>query len=95
MAAYAALTQMIAQECDLEVGKFGHSIVDAHIYVGQANSRMADHDHLEGLKAQLERKPFALPRLKIARKPFDELCFEDFELIGYQCHEAIRFKVAV
>jgi len=33
--------------------------------------------------------------LKIAQKPFDDLRFEDFELIGYQCHDPIRFKVAV
>jgi thymidylate synthase len=95
LAAYAALTQMIAQECNLEPGMFGHSIVDAHIYVAKPGSAMADHDHLDGLRAQLDRKPLALPTLKIARKPFDELRFEDFEMIGYQCHEPIRFKVAV
>ena len=95
LAAYAALTQMIAQECNLEPGLFGHSIVDAHIYVAKPGEAMADHDHLEGLRAQLERKPLPLPRLKIARKPFGELKFEDFEMIGYQCHEPIRFKVAV
>jgi thymidylate synthase len=95
LAAYAALTQMIAQECDLDLGMFGHSIVDAHIYVAKPGSTMADHDHLEGLRAQLNREPLALPTLKIARKPFDQLKFEDFEMVGYQCHEPIRFKVAV
>ncbi|MBX3394714.1 MAG: thymidylate synthase [Phycisphaerae bacterium] len=95
LAAYAALTQMIAQECDLSVGKFAHTIVDAHIYCAKPGSPTADFDHVAGLREQLQRKPLPLPRLVIARKPIDELKFEDFQLIGYQCHDAIKFKVAV
>ncbi|MFQ5422894.1 MAG: thymidylate synthase [Phycisphaerae bacterium] len=95
VAAYAALTQMIAQECGLDLGRFAHTIVDAHIYAARPGGRMAEYDHVEGLKAQLRRKPRALPRLEIARKPFDALTFEDFRLIGYECDEPIRFKVAV
>jgi thymidylate synthase len=95
MAAYAALTQMIAQECGFDLGCFAHTIIDAHVYVADDGTDMADHDHAEGLRRQLERKPKPLPRLRIARKPFDELTFDDFELIGYECDEPIRFKVAV
>jgi len=95
VAAYAALTQMIAAECDLAAGTLAHTIVDAHIYMASAGSEMGDYDHIEGLKRQLTRKPLPLPRLKIAKKPFDELTFEDFELVGYECHDSIRFKVAV
>lgn len=95
MAAYAALTQMIAQECELGLGRFAHTIVDAHIYVARSGTDLADHDHLEGLRRQLERDPLPLPTLKIAAKPFDDLQFEDFELHGYRCHEPIKFKVAV
>ncbi|MER3523281.1 MAG: thymidylate synthase [Ignavibacteria bacterium] len=85
LAAYALLTHILAQECGFELGFFSHTIVDAHIYV----------NHIEGLKEQLTRKPLPLPRLEIARKPIDELRFEDFTLIGYQCHEPIKFEVAV
>jgi thymidylate synthase len=95
MAAYAALTQMIAQECGLAPGRFAHTIVDAHVYVAEPGTAMADHDQAEGLREQLQRKPLPLPILRIARKPFDELTFEDFELVGYKCHDAIKFKVAV
>lgn len=95
MAAYAALTQMISQEVGLEVGIFAHTIVDAHVYCADAGSPMAEYDHVAGLKEQLNRAPLSLPRLKIARKPFDELRYEDFELVGYDSHEAIKFKVAV
>ncbi|MCJ7552425.1 MAG: thymidylate synthase, partial [Ignavibacteriaceae bacterium] len=56
---------------------------------------MEKFDHLEGLKLQLKRKPLPLPKLVIAKKPINELKFEDFELTGYQHHEKIRFGVAV
>lgn len=95
MAAYATLTQMIAQECGLGLGRFAHTIVDAHVYVAGAGSATEEYDHVAGLRAQLEREPKPLPRLVIADKPLDELVFEDFELVGYACHEPIRFKVAV
>ncbi|MFQ5500899.1 MAG: thymidylate synthase [Phycisphaerae bacterium] len=95
LAAYAILTQIIAQECGLGLGRFAHTIVDAHIYRASGGSETEDYDHVEGLHRQLEREPLPLPRLKIATKPFDKLRFEDFELIGYQCHDPIRFKVAV
>ena len=35
LAAYAVLATTIAQQVDLDIGSFGHSIVDAHIYCGQ------------------------------------------------------------
>jgi thymidylate synthase len=95
MAAYAALTQMIAREVGLVPGRFAHSIVDAHIYCAAADEQNADYDHAEGLRAQIDRPPLPLPRLRIADKPFDELRFEDFELLDYRCHDPIRFKVAV
>lgn len=85
LAAYSLLTQILAQECGFELGFFSHTIVDAHIYV----------NHIEGLKEQLKRTPKPLPRLEIARKPIDELRFEDFTLIGYECYEPIKFEVAV
>jgi thymidylate synthase len=95
LACYAALTQMIAQEVGLDVGLFSHTIVDAHIYTASANSGMAEYDHVPGLREQLTREPRPLPRLVIARKPVDQLRFEDFELLDYHPHPKIRFKVAV
>jgi thymidylate synthase len=95
LAAYSILTQIIAQETKLEPGCFAHTIIDAHIYVADKGSPLEKYDHLEGLKEQLKREPLPLPKLKIARKPIDELKFEDFELMDYQYHEKIRFEVAV
>jgi len=95
LAAYATLTQMLAQEVGLQLGRFAHTIVDAHVYTARADGSMAEYDHVPGLRAQLERRPLPLPRLSIARKPFEQLRFEDFTLEGYQHHPAIAFKVAV
>jgi thymidylate synthase len=95
LAAYSILTQLIAQQTGLGVGQFAHTIVDAHIYIGDKGTEMEKYDHLEGLKEQLKREPLPLPRLKIANKPIEELVFEDFELLNYQHHEKIKFEVAV
>jgi thymidylate synthase len=95
LAAYSMLTQIIAQEVGLELGFFAHTIIDAHIYVGDKGTPNEKYDHLEGLKEQLKRELLPLPTLKIAKKPIDELEFEDFELINYQYHDKIKFEVAV
>lgn len=95
LAAYAALTQMIAQEVGLEPGVFSHFIVDCHVYTASADGGNAEYDHVPGLLQQLERAPRKLPTLRIAPKPVDELRFEDFELVGYDPHPKIDFKVAV
>jgi thymidylate synthase len=85
IACYALLLQAIAQEVGLAAGEFAHTLIDAHIYV----------NHVENLTKQLHRQPRPLPRLEIGRKPFARLAFDDFQLIGYEPHEAIRFEVAV
>lgn len=95
LAAYATLTQMLAQEVGLGLGRFAHSIVDAHIYCSRADGTMEEYDHVAGMLEQIEREPLALPTLHIADKPFEELTFEDFSLEGYSCHPPISFKVAV
>ncbi|HCW32030.1 MAG: thymidylate synthase, thymidylate synthase [Candidatus Peregrinibacteria bacterium GW2011_GWF2_39_17] len=85
IASYATLMHMVAQECNLTPGIFTHTTGDTHIYL----------NHIEGLKEQLERTPKVLPTLKIAKKSFDELRFEDFALENYQHDPFIKFKVAV
>jgi len=85
LACYATLTQMIAQETNLELGEFSHYINDAHIYV----------DHIDGLKEQIKREPYKLPTLEIEKKPFWDLTFKDFTLKNYTHHPIIKFPVAV
>lgn len=85
IASYALLMTMIAQECNLTPGIFTHTIGDAHIYV----------NHIDGLLTQLQREGHALPTLKLAKKPFDEIKYEDFTLENYQHDPFIKFEVAV
>ena len=85
LACYATLTQMIAQETNLELGEFSHYINDAHIYV----------NHVAGLEEQLTRDFRPLPTLDIKNKPFWDLEYDDFTLNEYNPHPAIRFEVAV
>lgn len=87
IASYALLTHMIAQQCNLEVGEFIWSGGDVHIY----------SNHVEQVKTQLEREPYALPKLVIKRKPdsiFD-YTFEDFEFENYEHHPGIKAPIAV
>ncbi len=87
IASYALLTHMMAQQCDLDAGEFIWTGGDCHLY----------DNHEEQVTLQLAREPFPLPRLVIARRPptiFDYR-FEDFEIVGYQCHPAIKAPVAV
>lgn len=87
IASYALLTHMIAQQCDLEVGDFVWTGGDTHLY----------SNHIEQAELQLTRTPFALPKLKIKRKPADIFSyeFEDFEIVGYEAHPHIKAPVAV
>ena len=85
VASYALLLTMVAQECGLQPGVFIHTLGDAHVYL----------DHVDGLRTQLKRQPFPLPRVHIRRKPFFDLRFEDFTLLDYQSHPFIKFPVAV
>ncbi len=95
LAAYAMLTQVIAQQSGLQLGYFAHTIVDAHVYVADAGSEMEKYDHVQGLTEQINREPLELPKLEIANKPIDELTFEDFQLKNYNYHPRIKFEVAV
>jgi thymidylate synthase len=87
IASYALLTMMIAQVCGLKPGEFIHTFGDVHIY----------SNHMEQVKLQLSRQPFALPVMKLNPLVKDILGFqyEDFTLENYECHPAIKAPVAV
>lgn len=87
IASYALLTMMVAQVCGLQPGEFVHTLGDAHIY----------SNHMEQVKEQLSREPFALPRMELNPlvKDIFDFKYEDFELIGYQHHAPIKAPIAV
>ncbi|MFT4261479.1 MAG: thymidylate synthase [Candidatus Woesearchaeota archaeon] len=52
-------------------------------------------DHITAVLEQLSREPKPIPKIKIKDKPLEELQFEDFEIIDYDPHPAIKRNVAV
>jgi thymidylate synthase len=87
IASYALLTHMLAQQCDLAVGDLVWTGGDCHLYL----------NHLQQADLQLSRTPYPLPQLKLRRKPpslFD-YAYEDFEVVGYRYHDAIKAPIAV
>ncbi|BDW11381.1 thymidylate synthase [Polynucleobacter sp. SHI8] len=87
IASYALLTHMVAQQTGLEVGDFVWTGGDCHLY----------SNHLEQVNLQLTRDPLPLPQLVIKRTPSSifDYEFEDFEVLGYECHPAIKAPVAI
>jgi thymidylate synthase len=87
IASYALLTHMLAQQCDLQPGEFVWTGGDCHLYL----------NHLAQADEQLRREPYPLPQLVLRRRPpsiFDYQ-YEDFAIVNYQFHPAIKAPVAV
>jgi thymidylate synthase len=87
IASYALLTHMLAQQCDLAVGDFVWTGGDCHVY----------NNHFEQVQTQLTRAPYPYPVLEIKRRPASifDYEYEDFEVLEYECHPAIKAPVAV
>ncbi len=87
IASYALLTMMVAQVTGLQPGDFVHTFGDVHIY----------NNHLEQVKLQLSREPYPLPQMQINAevKNIFDFKYEDFTLLNYQSHPAIKAIVAV
>ena len=87
IASYALLIHMLAQQTDLEPGELVWTGGDCHLYL----------NHMEQVDLLLARVPLPLPQLAIKRKPSSlfDYRFEDFELLGYQPHAAIKAPIAV
>jgi thymidylate synthase len=87
IASYALLTMMMAQVCGLRPAEFVHTFGDLHLY----------ENHLEHARLQLTREPRRLPRMRLnpAIKRIDAFEYEDFQLLDYQPHPAIKAPIAV
>ena len=87
IASYALLLMMVAQVTGLVPGEFIHTLGDAHLY----------SNHLDQARLQLTREHKPLPRMILDQsvKSLFDFKFEDFQLVGYDPHPAIKAEVAV
>ena len=87
IASYALLTHMVAQQCDLLPGDFIWTGGDVHLYL----------NHLAQAQLQLSRPPLALPLLHLKRKPASifDYAYDDFEIVNYQSHPAIKAPISI
>ncbi|MEX5302214.1 thymidylate synthase [Kocuria sabuli] len=87
IASYALLTVMVAQQTDLVPGEFVWTGGDCHVY----------DNHVDQVREQLSREPYPYPRLRLARRPASlfDYAYEDFEVLDYRHHPAIKAPVAV
>jgi thymidylate synthase len=87
IASYALLTLMVAQVSGLQPGDFVHTLGDAHLY----------SNHLEQTRLQLDRSPRPLPQMQLNPEVTSLFAFrfEDFALLNYEPHPAIKAPVAV
>lgn len=87
IASYALLTMLIAQVCNLEPGEFIWTGGDCHLYL----------NHLNQAREQLRREPLFLPSmvLRPSVTDIDSFVYEDFALVSYFHHPAIKAPIAI
>ena len=87
IASYAFLTHMIAHVVGLKPGVFVHTFGDVHLYL----------NHIEQARLQLSRDARPLPILELPKRHIwlHDWKIEDFKVIGYDPHPAIKAPVAV
>ncbi len=87
IASYALLTMMMAKVTGLKPGEFVHTLGDLHLY----------RNHFDQAREQLSRHPRPLPKMQIKAAPdsIDGFQFDDFTLVDYDPHAAIKAPVAV
>ena len=85
IASYSFLTHLLAKHCGLEAYEFIYFKGNCHIY----------EEHIEGAKLQIKREPFPYPTLNIKelRENINDYQIEDFEIIDYNHHPQIYYKM--
>jgi len=87
IASYSMLVHMVAAQTGLSVGDLVWTGGDCHVY----------DNHVAQVREQLGREPYEFPTLRVrdgVPSIFD-YAYEDFEVVGYEHHPAIKAPVAV
>lgn len=87
---YAILTRIVAQTVGMEAKELVFVGGDTHIYL----------NHLDQVKEQLSREPFAFPTMTINKslstvEDIEALQLSDFLFEGYQSHPSIKAEMAI
>ncbi|HKJ21753.1 MAG TPA: thymidylate synthase [Gammaproteobacteria bacterium] len=87
IASYALLMMMVARATDLRPAELIHTMGDAHLYL----------NHLEQAELQLTRQPLPLPEMRLnpTVKSVLDFTYDDFQLLDYHSHPAIKAPVAI
>lgn len=83
IASYAALLQLIADECNMIAGELIGNLGDVHLY----------KNHIEGAKEQINRTPYKLPEVKFSNVSLLDGEF-DYEVFDYEYHSTIKFPLS-
>jgi len=87
IASYGLLLEIIAKEVNMIPDELIGNLGDCHLY----------NNHIEGIKEQLTREPFPLPKLNTKDKQVSDISeyeVDDFELIDYQYHPSIKLPLS-
>jgi thymidylate synthase len=90
IASYGLLLEIIAKEVSMIPYELIGNLGDCHIY----------NNHIEGIKEQINRKPFELPKLGMDyregeyNKNLKDFVSDDFYLINYQSHPTIKLPLS-
>ncbi|MEK7588833.1 MAG: thymidylate synthase [Patescibacteria group bacterium] len=89
IASYALLVMIIAQITGLTPGEFVWTGGDVHLYL----------NHTDQAKLQITRKsdirPLPVMKINPEKKNLEDFTIDDFELLNYNPHEAIKAPIAV
>ncbi len=84
---YSIMTHMFAHVTGHVAKEFVWTGGDVHIY----------NNHVDALKEQITRKPYESPTLELNPNvtEIDDFKYDDFQIVGYQHHPAIKMEVSV
>lgn len=86
---YSVLTYILAIITDMKPKELIMCLGDVHIYC----------NHVEQVQEQLKRMPFPFPKLiinhEIKNKKIEDISIDDFQLLNYQFHPAIKATMAI
>ena len=86
IASYGLLLHLLAKEAGLKEGKLIGFLGDTHVY----------ENHIQGLKEQIKREPFSLPKIETKNfKSIFDWKYTDSEIVDYKKHSSIKFEIAV